>query len=82
MTGGIGSYSSWMEVECTDLGWGIWGSVTRSSLDSTGYGTVGVQMLVVRVLTEVDTMGFSAWDNVTALETVGHGRTELINEAD
>lgn len=47
-----------------------------------GYGTVGVQMLVVRVLTEVDTMGFSAWNDVTALETVGHGRTELINEAD
>lgn len=35
----------------------IWGggSVTGSSLDSTGCGTVGAQMLVVRVLTEVDT---------------------------
>lgn len=54
----------------------------RSSLDSMGYGTVGVQMLVVRVLTEVDTLGFSAWNDVTALGTVGPGRTEPINEAD
>ena len=39
-------------------------------------------MLVVRVLTEVETMRLSAWDGVTALEMVGPGRTELINEGD
>jgi hypothetical protein len=55
MLGGIGSYSSWVEVERTDLGWWVWGSVPGSSLDSVGCGTVGAQMLVVRVLSEVDT---------------------------
>lgn len=72
-----------MGMECTVLGWWIWGSVTGSPLDSEGYGEeVYRQMLEVRVLTEVDLIRLSAWDGVPALEMVGPGRTEAINEAD
>lgn len=72
-----------MEVGYTDLGWWIWGSVMGSSLDTMGRGTVGEQVLVVRVLTEVKTTGLSAWDSVTTTPVmVGPGRIEPINKAD
>lgn len=82
MLGEVGLSSRWIEVGCTDLGWCIWGSVMGYSLDLMGHGIVDGQMLMVRVFTEVETMGLSAWGGVTTLEMVGPGRMEPINEAE